>query len=96
MQDHASSVGAVVLGLSGFRLLAAMEEEGELFLLVETTTDVVGCPGLWHAGSFQGAPVGSGAGSACGWSPGPAGVAETGVAVSRARLSEEDLDGTPS
>lgn len=44
MQDHASSVGAVVLGLSGFRLLAARGEDGELFLLVETTTDVVGCP----------------------------------------------------
>lgn len=43
MQDHGTATGAV-LGLPGFRLLAATEHDGELFLVVETTAEVVGCP----------------------------------------------------
>jgi transposase len=38
------SVGAALVGLDGFRLLAAGEVGGELELLIETTADLVGCP----------------------------------------------------
>ncbi len=39
-----NGVGALLLGLEGFRVLAALEENGEVFVLVETTGEVVGCP----------------------------------------------------
>ncbi len=39
-----NGVGAILLGLDGFRVLSALEENGELFVLVETTSEVVGCP----------------------------------------------------
>lgn len=35
---------AVLFGIRGFRVLASVEVEGEVWMLVETTTDVVGCP----------------------------------------------------
>ncbi len=41
---EAESIGALV-GLDGFRLIGAVEVEGELWQLVETTTAVVGCQG---------------------------------------------------
>jgi hypothetical protein len=39
-----SSPTAVLLGLDGFRVLAAAEVGGEVELLVETTASLVGCP----------------------------------------------------
>ncbi len=41
--DHSESAVALV-GMDGFRLLAAAEVDGELHQLVETTATVVGCP----------------------------------------------------
>jgi transposase len=42
---HDGSSGATaLLGMEGFAVLAMLEEDGELFLSVETTADVVGCP----------------------------------------------------
>ncbi len=41
--DHSQNVVALV-GMDGFRLLAALEMDGELHQLVETTATVVGCP----------------------------------------------------
>jgi transposase len=41
---HGNDVGAALLGLEGFRVLACEEDDGELYVLVETDRDVVGCP----------------------------------------------------
>jgi transposase len=40
-----ASVTAALFGLDGFRVVAAADAGGELELLVETTADLVGCPG---------------------------------------------------
>ena len=42
--EHSESAVALV-GMDGFRLLAALEVDGELHQLVETTAEVVGCSG---------------------------------------------------
>jgi hypothetical protein len=43
--DATAPVTAVLLGLDGFVVLAAADAGGEVELLVETTTELVGCPG---------------------------------------------------
>ena len=45
MAGNDSSLDVTVLGLDGFRLRAATEDDGELLMLVETTASVVGCSG---------------------------------------------------
>jgi transposase len=45
MRDATASVTAALLGLDGFVVLAAADAGGEVELLVETTADLVGCPG---------------------------------------------------
>ncbi len=42
--DDTASVVGVLFGLDGFELLSVAELDGELELLVQTTTDLVGCP----------------------------------------------------
>ena len=42
--DATASVTAALLGLDGFRVLAAADACGELEVLVETTAELVGCP----------------------------------------------------
>jgi transposase len=41
---NGNDVGATLLGLEGFRVLTCEEDDGELYVLVETTAEVVGCP----------------------------------------------------
>jgi transposase len=43
-EDDTTSMAAALVGLAGFRLLAAADAGGELELLVETLADLVGCP----------------------------------------------------
>ena len=43
-EDTGSVVGAL-FGLDGFEVLSAVEVDGELEVLVQTTADLVGCPG---------------------------------------------------
>jgi transposase len=43
--EDATGLPALMLGLPGFVVLAAVEYGGELELLVETVETVVGCPG---------------------------------------------------
>ena len=45
MGDGTARLDAVLLGLDGFVVVATAEVRGELELLVETTADLVGCPG---------------------------------------------------
>ena len=45
MKDATASLDAALLGLDGFVVLATAEVGGELELLVETTVELVGCPG---------------------------------------------------
>ena len=42
--DERSDGSAALLGMDGFVVIDSVEEDGELFVLVETTADVVGCP----------------------------------------------------
>ena len=44
-RDVIAPVTAVLLGLDGFEVLAAADAGGELELLIETTADLVPCPG---------------------------------------------------
>ncbi|HEX2297201.1 MAG TPA: hypothetical protein VHH34_01560 [Pseudonocardiaceae bacterium] len=43
--EATASVTAALFGFDGFRVLAAADAGGELELLVETTAELVGCPG---------------------------------------------------
>lgn len=45
MTDATASLDAVLFGLDGLVVLATAEVDGELELLVETTAELVGCPG---------------------------------------------------
>ncbi len=44
MGFEVSESAVALVGMHGFRLLAAVEVDGELHQLVETTATVVGCP----------------------------------------------------
>ena len=44
MEVHGSDTAAVLVGMPEFVVLAAVEDDGELWLLVETKASLVGCP----------------------------------------------------
>lgn len=60
---------AALVGLTGFRVLAAAEAGGELELLVETSADLVGCR-WWGGGASEGPASDVGAGPADRRTPG--------------------------
>lgn len=45
MEDKASDATAVLIGMPDFVVQAATEEDGEVWLLVETVATVMGCAG---------------------------------------------------
>lgn len=45
MDGDDRALGAVVVGLDGFALVAARQVEGEVWLHAQTTTTQTGCPG---------------------------------------------------
>ena len=45
MLDHGSDGASALFDMDGFVVRAQMLEDGEWWLAVETTVDVVGCPG---------------------------------------------------
>jgi hypothetical protein len=45
VEDATARLDAALLGLDGFVVVATAEVGGELELLVETSADLVGCPG---------------------------------------------------
>ena len=45
MEDATASLDAALLGLDGFVVLGFADVDGELELLIETTADLVACPG---------------------------------------------------
>ncbi len=72
-----NAVGAVLLGLGGFRVLSALEEDGELFVLIETARVVVGCPECGGRARVKERPVVevrdvAAGGRPCGWYGGSA------------------------
>jgi hypothetical protein len=62
MDDGTAALMAELLGLDGFRVLAAADAAGELKLLAETTGHLVGCPscGRWRDRTTAAAQPGSG------------------------------------
>lgn len=44
MESKGSDVAAVLVGMPEFGVLAAVEQDGEIWLLAETTSAVTGCP----------------------------------------------------
>lgn len=57
MRFESSSGADALLGLEGFALLEAIEQDGEVWLLVETTAHVVGCAGCGTRARSKGRPV---------------------------------------
>ena len=81
MAGKDSGLGATVLGLEGFGLLAATGEDGELLMLVETDASVVGCSGLGNLCGVEGSAAGQGSGLAVGWVSGGVGVVQADMAL---------------
>ena len=61
MGDGTARLDAALLGLDGFVIMTTAEVGGELELLVETTADLVGCPGCGAVARGEGPPPGLGA-----------------------------------
>ena len=89
----ARDLGAVVLGLEGFRLVAVDEHDGELELAVETTNDMVGCPGCGAVATAHGRRPVRGAGPAGRRSPDDADLDQAALAVLPSALRDQDLVG---
>lgn len=74
-----------MLGLPGLVLLDAVEVDGELHMMVETTASRAACPEWGGVGALEGPQGGAGAGHAC-W--GPAGAVVVAQAPTAPRLSQ--------
>jgi hypothetical protein len=59
--QHSSASASRLLGLDGFEVLAAEVASGEWRLVVQTTAEVVGCPGCGVRAQAPWPPHGSGA-----------------------------------
>ena len=82
-----SDGATVLLGMPEFVVGAQLAVGRELWLMVETTADVVGCEGVWQPSGGPRSPRAEGAGSADGRSAGGAGVGQAAVALPGAGVS---------
>jgi hypothetical protein len=72
-----------VLGLDGFALGGAVEQDGELVMIVETTAAVAGCSGCGTRARSKGRPVVVVTGHGLRGPRGSTGVAQASLALSR-------------
>ena len=81
MGDATARLNAVLLGLDGFVIITTAEVGGELELLVETTADLVGCPGCGAVARAKDRRPDLGARPADRWAAGGAVLVEAGLVL---------------
>ncbi len=93
MVDEGSDSAAVLVGMPEFVVRAAVGEDGEVWVLIETPPAETGLSGVRNPGPVEGPPAHEGAGSRLRRSARRAGLGQAAVASPRPRLRRGDVDG---